>query len=151
MDITTFLWFDSDAEAAGRRYAELIPDSEVTGITRHPNGDAFVVSLEIGGHSVTLMNGGPGHPQTDAASLQLIVDGQAEVDRLWDALLADGGTPGQCGWLADRWGVNWQVVPAGLPELVSGADPVKSSAAAATMLTMRKLELAPIQDAYDRA
>ncbi|WP_225724887.1 MULTISPECIES: VOC family protein [unclassified Nocardia] len=150
MSVTTFLWFDNQAEEAATRYAAIVPNSHVTGITRNPDGSAFVVSLELDGHSVTLLNGGPGHPFTDAASIQVTVDTQAEVDRLWDALV-EGGEPGPCGWLTDRYGVSWQVVPSDLPKLMEGDDPTKAVAVATALRTMRKIEMQTLQDAYDQA
>lgn len=91
MSVTTFFWFDSQAEQAADTYVGLIPGSRVIDVTRNPDGSAFIVTLELDGHPVTFMNGGPGHPQTDAASLQIVVDTQEEVDRLWDALTDGGG------------------------------------------------------------
>ncbi|MEV4240578.1 VOC family protein [Nocardia sp. NPDC050408] len=150
MSVNTFFWFDSDAEEAATRYTALIPNSRIVDVNRHPDGSAFIVSIELDGHPYTLMNGGPGHPFTDAASIQVIVDTQAEVDRLWDALI-DGGAPGPCGWLTDRYGLSWQVVPATLLTLMDGANPTKTGAAAAALQSMSKLDIKVLQDAYDNA
>ncbi|WP_433629767.1 VOC family protein [Nocardia sp. CA-120079] len=150
MSVNTFLWFDNDAEEAATRYTALIPNSRIVDVNRHPDGSAFIVSIELDGHPYTLMNGGPGHPFTDAASIQVIVDTQAEVDRLWDALI-DGGAPGPCGWLTDRYGLSWQVVPATLLTLMDGANPTKTAATAATLQSMSKLDIKVLQDAYDNA
>ncbi|MEV0297885.1 VOC family protein [Nocardia sp. NPDC050710] len=150
MSVNTFLWFESDAEQAANRYVELVDDSRIVDITRHPDGSAFIVSIELDGHPYTLMNGGPGHPFTDAASIQVVVDTQEQVDRLWDAL-TEGGEPGPCGWLTDRYGLSWQVVPAALPKLTMGDDPAKTTAVGTALRTMSKLDLAVLQDAYDRA
>ncbi|RMI35779.1 VOC family protein [Nocardia stercoris] len=141
--VTSFVWFDSAAEQAAEYYTQQIPGSKITGITRNPDGSAFIVELELAGHSVTLLNGGPAHPHTDAFSLQVIVDGQAEVDRLWDALTADGGKPGPCGWLTDRWGLSWQVVPSELPALM-GENP---AAVGTAIRTMSKLDLEALRAA----
>lgn len=150
MSVNTFLWFESEAEQAANRYVELVPNSRIVDIARHPDGSAFIVTVDLDGQAITLMNGGPGHPLTDAVSIQLIVDTQEEVDRLWDAL-TEGGEPGNCGWLTDRYGLSWQVAPAGLPELMMGDDPVKSAAAGAALRTMSKLDIKVLRDAYDNA
>ncbi|MET7769674.1 VOC family protein [Nocardia sp. NPDC005366] len=150
MSVNTFLWFDSEAEQAATRYVELVANSRITDIARHPDGSAFIVSIELDGQSITLMNGGPGHPLTDAASIQVVVDSQEEVDRLWDAL-TEGGTPGNCGWLTDRYGLSWQVAPAGLPELMMGDDPAKTAAVGTVLRTMSKLDIKVLRDAYDGA
>src|SRR5690606_7910251 len=126
-----------------------VPNSRVTEITRQGDGTAFVIELDLDGHAVTLMNGGPGHPHSDAASLQVIVDSQAELDRIWDAL-TEGGAPGPCGWLTDRFGVSWQVVPAVLPKLMAG-EPARVIAVGTALRTMSKLDIAALQEAHDRA
>ncbi|NKY86782.1 VOC family protein [Nocardia veterana] len=141
--VNTFLWFDSEAEEAARFYTERVPGSRIVDITRNPDGSVFIVSAELAGHAVTLMNGGPGHRFTDAASIQVVVEGQDEVDRLWAALTA-AGKPGPCGWLTDRYGLSWQVVPAELPELMRGEH---AAAAGAALRTMSKIDLAAIRDA----
>ncbi|CCF65038.1 VOC family protein [Nocardia cyriacigeorgica] len=148
--ITTFLWFDNAAEEAGTFYASVVPNSRVVDISRTADGSAFIVELDLDGHAVTLMNGGPGHPHTDAASLQIVVDTQEEVDRLWE-LLTEGGEPGPCGWLTDRYGLSWQVVPRVLSKLMSGDDPAKTIAVGTALRTMSKLDAQALQDAYDRA
>ncbi|MFE3541743.1 VOC family protein [Nocardia sp. NPDC059177] len=150
MSVTTFLWFDTDAEAAAQLYTATVPNSRITEITRQGDGSAFVIELDLDGHAVTLMNGGPGHPHSDAASLQVVVDTQAEIDRIWDALTEAGGAPGPCGWLTDRFGVSWQVVPAVLPKLMSG-EPDRVIAVGTTLRAMSKLDIAELQQAYDRA
>lgn len=148
--ITTFLWFDNAAEEAGTFYASVVPNSRVVDISRTADGSAFIVELDLDGHAVTLMNGGPGHPHTDAASLQIVVDTQEEVDRLWE-LLTEGGEPGPCGWLTDRYGLSWQVVPRVLSKLMSGDDPAKTIAVGTALRTMSKLDAQALQDAYDCA
>ncbi|MBC7302480.1 MAG: VOC family protein [Nocardia sp.] len=149
MSVTTFLWFDADAEAAAELYAATVPNSRVVEVTRQGDGSAFVVTLDLDGQAVTLMNGGPGHPHSDAASLQVAVDTQDEIDRLWEAL-SQGGAPGSCGWLTDRFGVSWQVVPAVLPELMGGAAE-RAIAVGTALRSMSKLDLAALQQAYDQA
>ncbi|QBS45816.1 VOC family protein [Nocardia sp. CS682] len=149
MSVNTFLWFDSAAEEAATRYTTLVPNSRITDVARNSDGTAFIVAIELDGHAVTLMNGGPGHALTDAASLQLVVETQDEIDRLWDAL-TDGGEPGPCGWLTDRYGLSWQVTPAVLPNLMSG-DPAKTIAVGTALRSMSKLDIKTLQDAYDNA
>ncbi|MFC4125324.1 VOC family protein [Nocardia rhizosphaerae] len=150
MSVNTFLWFDTEAEAAAELYAATVPNSRIVEVTRQGDGSAFIVTIELDGHAVTLMNGGPGHPQTDAASLQVIVETQAEVDALWEALTADGGKPGECGWLTDRFGVSWQIVPAALPTLLGG-EPDRVIAVGTALRAMSKLDIAALRRAYDQA
>lgn len=147
--VTTFFWFDSKAEEAANFYTALVPESRITEVTPGPDGSAFIVSLELAGHSLTLLNGGPGHPFTDAASVQVIVENQEEVDRLWDAL-TEGGAPGPCGWLTDKYGLSWQIVPSDLPKLMSG-EPAKIAAVGGALRTMSKIDLKALQHAYDNA
>ncbi|WP_330180723.1 VOC family protein [Nocardia sp. NBC_01503] len=146
--VTTFLWFDNQAEEAANCYTSLVADSKVTDISRGPDGTAFVISLELAGHALTLLNGGPGHTFTDAASIQVVVDGQDEVDRLWAAFTAEG-EPGPCGWLTDKYGLSWQIVPAGMPDLMG--DPARLPAVNAALRSMSKIDLKALQDAYDNA
>ncbi|WP_067692273.1 VOC family protein [Nocardia jejuensis] len=150
MSVTTFFWFESKAEEAANRYAEIVPNSKVTGVTRMPDGSAFIVSLDLDGQSITLMNGGPEHPLTDAASIQLIVDSQEEVDRLW-AALTEGGKPGPCGWLVDQFGLSWQVAPSQLMDFMSGGSPSQATAVTTALRSMSKIDLEVLQDAFDRA
>ncbi|WP_330228924.1 VOC family protein [Nocardia sp. NBC_00508] len=150
MSVNTFFWFENGAEEAADFYVSVIPNSRVVDISRNSDGSAFIVSLDLDGQAVTIMNGGPDHPLTDAASLQVVVDTQDEVDRLWGAL-TEGGQPGPCGWLTDRYGLFWQVVPSVLLELMSGDDPAKTIAVGTALRTMSKLDVKTLQDAYDSA
>ncbi|WP_306362173.1 VOC family protein [Nocardia sp. CC227C] len=147
--VNTCVWFDSAAAEAADFYTAVVPGSRIVDIARNSDGAAFVVGLELAGHAVTLLNGGPGHPLNDSISLQIVVDTQDEIDRLWDALV-EGGEPGPCGWLTDRFGLTWQVTPTVLPTLLNGGDPAKALAAATAMRTMGKLDIKVLQDAYDR-
>lgn len=147
--LNTFVWFDNAAEEAANFYAATIPGSRVVDIARNSDGSAFVATLDLAGHPVTLMNGGPGHQHTDAMSLQVVVDTQEEIDQIWDAL-TEGGEPGPCGWLTDRYGVTWQVAPAALQTMMSGEDPAKTLATGMALRSMSKLDLKVLQDAYDR-
>lgn len=147
------LWFHSDAEAAARHYVELIPDSRVLSIVRYgegahmPVGTEMLVQLEIGGTQFWLLNGGPQFKLSEAASIVVRCENQAEIDRLWTAL-GEGGREMACGWLADRWGVSWQIVPAKLDEWMSG-PPERSARMMAALLTMVKLDIDTLQRAYD--
>ncbi|WP_433658485.1 VOC family protein [Nocardia sp. CA-128927] len=150
MSVNTFFWFDSAAEEAATLYTSLLPNSRITDVTRNADGVAFVATIELDGQAITLMNGGPGHPLTDAASLQIVVETQEEIDQLWDAL-TDGGEPGPCGWLSDRFGLSWQVTPAALQTLMSGDNPAKTIAVGTALRSMSKLDIKSLQDAYDHA
>ncbi|WP_092665619.1 VOC family protein [Agrococcus carbonis] len=155
MDVRTVLWFDGRIEEAAERYVSLVPGSAITGITRYPDGDdpwpgehrpgeALTVDLHLSGVPYQLLNGGPQFPQSEAVSIAVTVDGQAEVDRLWDALVADGGEESMCGWCRDRYGVSWQVIPKQLGELMQGPN---GMAVTRAMLGMRKLDVAALEAA----
>ncbi len=151
--VTPCLWFDGDAEEAARYYVSLLPDSRIDRVFRSPAetpsgpaGMVLVVEFTLGGVRLTGLNGGPQFPFTEAISLVVACDDQAEVDRLWDAL-GDGGTPSQCGWLKDRWGLSWQIVPVRLHELLADPDPDRARRAMEAMLTMTKLDIAELERA----
>jgi len=154
-NISPFLWFDDQAEQAAQRYVEIFPNSRIVSVTRYgegapqPAGSALNVSFVLDGLAVQALNGGPAFTFTEAISLQVSVPDQAECDRVWDALLADGGQPGQCGWLTDRWGLSWQVVPSALPQLLSDPDRGRADRAMAAMLTMSKIDVAALRAAAD--
>ena len=147
------LWFQRDAEQAARRYCELVPGSRVVSVARYgpgahmPEGTEMLVQLELGGTQLTFLNGGPQFQINEALSLMVRCDDQAELDRLWSAL-GEGGREKACGWLEDRWGVSWQVVPAQLDEWMAG-PPEKASRTMAALLGMVKLDIAALQQAYD--
>lgn len=153
--VTPCLWFDGAAEAAVSRYVSLIPDSRIVRVHRAPAetpsgpaGMALTVEFILGDRAYLALNGGPMYHFTEAISLQVSCVDQAEVDRLWDAL-TDGGEPGQCGWLKDRWGLSWQIVPARLPQLLGDPDRGRAGRAMQAMLTMRKLDIAALERAAD--
>jgi predicted 3-demethylubiquinone-9 3-methyltransferase (glyoxalase superfamily) len=152
--IAPCLWFDGDAETAVELYTSLLPDSRVTSLSRYgegarfPAGTAFVVEFELAGRSFMALNGGPEFAFTEAISLSVACEDQAEVDRLWDALIADGGEPSQCGWLKDRFGLSWQIVPTRLGELMQDPDPEKAGRVQQAMLGMRKLDIAALEAAH---
>jgi predicted 3-demethylubiquinone-9 3-methyltransferase (glyoxalase superfamily) len=154
--ISPCLWFARDAEAAANFYVSLLPDSRIDRVQRSPidnpsckAGDVLVVAFTVAGQSFIGLNGGPGVPYTNAVSFTINCDDQAEVDRLWDALIADGGKPVQCGWLNDRWGVPWQIVPKGFTELLADSNGEGAKRAMAAMMGMVKLDMAALQRAYD--
>lgn len=146
------LWFDTEAEEAARFYTSLVADGEIGEITRyqagvdHPTGDVagqvLTVDFSLNGQRFMALNGGPMFPQTEAASIVLSVRGQDEVDRLWDALTADGGQESQCGWCKDRWGVSWQIVPEEWQEIA--ADPARSRQAMERLYGMKKIIIADL-------
>ncbi|KTR49028.1 VOC family protein [Curtobacterium oceanosedimentum] len=146
--ITPFLWFDDQAEQAATSYVSLFPDSRVDSVARTPDGTALVVEFTLLGQPYRAMNGGPGHPHTDAVSFQVDVDTQEELDRVWDALLADGGRPLACGWLHDRWGLTWQVTPSMMGDLMTGGgDPEANARVFRAMQDMVKLDIPALQAA----
>jgi 2-polyprenyl-6-hydroxyphenyl methylase/3-demethylubiquinone-9 3-methyltransferase len=153
--ITPCLWFDGQAEEAATFYASLLPDSTVDGVNRAPSdfpggkrGDALVVEFTLLGRPFQGLNGGPQFPFTEAISLSVSTEDQAETDRLWDALIAGGGSPSRCGWLKDRFGLSWQIVP--LPLVKMMTDPDKEAARRATeaMLKMDRLDIAVAAKAF---
>jgi len=156
--ITPFLWFDHQAEEAATLYTSLFPNSKVTDVQRNlaggpgPEGAVLVVQFELDGKQFTALNGGPQH-FTFNESVSFVVDckDQAEVDHYWDSLIADGGEPSQCGWLKDRYGLSWQIVPTVLNELLADPDAQRSSRAMQAMLKMSKLDIAELKAAADNA
>jgi predicted 3-demethylubiquinone-9 3-methyltransferase (glyoxalase superfamily) len=151
--IVPFLWYDSEAEAAAELYTSLFPDSSIVEVTRYgsagpgPEGSVMIVSFELDGQRFLALNGGPAHPFTEAVSLQIDCETQDEVDRYWSALTDDGGEESVCGWLRDRWGLSWQVVPRALPKLLSDPDPEKAQRVMAAMLQMKKIDVAALEAA----
>lgn len=154
--IVPFLWFDDQAEKAVTTYVGLFPDARIDHVQRWPDGtpDAgkvLVVEFTLFGQQWRAMNGGPGHPYSDATSFQVDCDTQEEVDRLWAAFAEDGGREIACGWCADRWGVVWQVTPVRLSELLADPDPGRSSRTMIAMQNMIKLDIAALEAAADGA
>ncbi len=152
------LWFDGNAEEAATFYASLLPDSHVDRLWRSPAdtpsgpaGTLLTVDFTLLGNRVLGLNGGPDFRFTEAVSFVVECDGQAEVDRLWDAFTADGGEPGPCGWLKDRFGLSWQIVPRELNELTSDPDPERARRAMEAMLKMGKIEVDELRRAADAA
>ena len=148
--ITPFLWFNDNAEEAAAFYVSVFPHSKITDIARMgEGGPALTVAFTLDGEDFVGLNGGPVHHFTEAVSFVIDCETQAEVDRYWDALTADGGQPGDCGWLKDRFGLSWQVVPRRLPELLTDPDPARSQRALQAMMTMHKLDIAALEAAAD--
>lgn len=154
--IVTFLWFDNQAEAAARFYTSVFPNSKITGISRYseagpgPAGSVMVVTFELDGQEYMALNGGPEFTFSEAISLFVRCQTQEEVDDLWEKL-SEGGEKGPCGWLKDKFGLSWQIVPDTLLELMSDPDPRKAENVAKEMLGMRKLDVSALRRAYDRA
>jgi predicted 3-demethylubiquinone-9 3-methyltransferase (glyoxalase superfamily) len=148
------LWFDTEAEEAASFYVSLFEDSRILRVVPYGEagpgepGSTMVVDFELLGQEYVAINGGPQFPFTEAVSFEVRCDDQAEVDRLWDALTADGGQEVQCGWLKDRYGLSWQIVPSRWFELVTGPDQAKVESAMRAMLEMKKLDIAELERAY---
>jgi predicted 3-demethylubiquinone-9 3-methyltransferase (glyoxalase superfamily) len=152
--VSTCFWYDRDAEPAARLYTSLVPDSAISHISRYgpgaplPEGTAMLVSFTLAGTAYCALNGGPLYPPSEAASIVVHCGDQAEIDRLWNALTADGGRESRCGWLKDRWGVSWQIVPAQMAEWMSGPA---AGAVTAAFMTMNKLDYAALAAAARRS
>ena len=152
--VGTCLWFDTGAEEAARLYVSLVPGSRIDHVQRAPAdwpggkaGDAILVAFTLGGQSFQGLNGGSPAEYGFAASISVACADQGEVDRLWSALTADGGSEIMCGWLRDRWGVPWQIVPEALPRLLADPDPALSARVFAAMQQMVKLDIAALERA----
>ncbi|MEU2563604.1 VOC family protein [Streptomyces longispororuber] len=155
--ITPSLWFDDQALEAAEFYVSVFPDSKVTNVSYYgeagprPAGTVLTVDFELDGRRFTAINGGPEFTFDEAVSFLIDCADQEEVDHYWSALTADGGTESQCGWLKDKYGLSWQVVPAALGELIGDPDQGRAQRAMAAMLTMRKLDVAALRAAADGA
>jgi predicted 3-demethylubiquinone-9 3-methyltransferase (glyoxalase superfamily) len=146
--IKTCLWFDGNAEEAAEFYVSVFPDSAVTGITPGPNGAALVVAFRLAGVEFIALNGGPQFRFNEAVSLSVDCQSQEELDELWEKLSA-GGSGGQCGWLKDRYGLSWQIVPTVLPRLLAGADPGRAQRVMNALMGMTKLDIRALEAAAD--
>lgn len=155
----TCLWFDDQAEEAARFYTSLFPRSRIVSVNAYPTqtpsekpvGSTMTVEFELDGRPFTALNGGPEFRFTEAVSIVVRADDQAESDRYWDALQADGGQPLPCGWLKDRFGLAWQVYPAELDELTTDPDTGRAARAFQAMLTQTRIDLAAVREAADRS
>ncbi len=146
--ITPFLWFTGRLEEAVGFYTSVFPDSEVLELVSR-DGEVFTANFRIGGIEVSGMNTPEGPRFTEAISLVVDCEDQAEVDRYWEALTADGGREDRCGWLVDRFGVSWQIIPRRLIELVNDPDPGRAQRAMEEMLTQRRIDIAALERAAD--
>lgn len=148
--LTTFLWFNGQAEEAAKFYVSLFPDSRLGRVTPNPPGapgepgTPLTVEFELMGQAFVGLNGGPMFKFSEAVSFQIPCDSQAEIDRYWDALTADGGEPGPCGWCKDRFGLSWQVTPSIMPQLLNGP---KAPAVTAAFMKMSKFDIAALEKA----
>ena len=153
--ITPFLWFDNQAEEAVNFYISLFKNSKILSIFRYgdagpgPAGSVLTVAFQLDGQEFVALNGGPQFPFTEAISLFVNCETQEEVDALWAKFTA-GGEESMCGWLKDKYGLSWQIIPAGLGDLISGPDAERSARAAQCMFTMKKIDLAKIRQAYEQ-
>ena len=151
---TICIWYDRDAEAAARFYAATFPDSEVRAVHRAPGdypsgkqGDVLTVEFTVMGIPCLGLNGGSGVPHTDAFSFQVATDDQAETDRLWNAIIDNGGQASACSWCKDKWGVSWQITPRMLMAAITDPDPAAAKRAFDAMMTMTKIDIAAIEAA----
>jgi predicted 3-demethylubiquinone-9 3-methyltransferase (glyoxalase superfamily) len=149
--ITPFLWFDDNLEDAIRFYTSVFGAVTVVSENRMPDGQLFMGEFEIAGQRFRGLNGGPMFRFTEAISFFVDCDDQAEVDRLWIALTDDGGEESQCGWLRDKFGLSWQIIPVGFGHLMSSGTPDQSQRVMAAMMQMRKLDLAVLEKAFHGA
>lgn len=151
---TVCLWFDGSALEAAQFYAETFPDSSVDAVFHAPGdypsgkqGDVLTVQFTVMGIPCLGLNGGPVFPQTEAFSFQIATDDQTETDRLWNAIVGNGGQESACGWCKDKWGVSWQITPRALTAAITDPDPAAAKRAFDAMMTMRKIDIAAIEAA----
>jgi predicted 3-demethylubiquinone-9 3-methyltransferase (glyoxalase superfamily) len=153
--ITPFLWFDRQAEEAARFYTSIFKNSKVGAVSHYgdgaplPKGTVMTVAFELDGQNFTALNGGPHFKINEAVSFVVNCESQDEIDHYWSKLTAEGGQPVQCGWLKDKFGVSWQIVPTLLGKLVSDKDPARSSRVMQALMGMVKLDINGLQAAYD--
>jgi len=156
--ITPCLWFDGRAEEAANFYCAVFKNSKITTISRFPDagqevhrqatGTVMVVAFELDGMPFTTLNGGPQFTFSEAVSFQVMCETQAEIDHYWDTLTGGGGQEGPCGWLKDKFGLSWQVVPSAIPKMMTDPDRAKSARVMSAFMKMKKLDLASIERAY---
>jgi len=151
---TICLWYDGDALDAATFYADTFPDSAVTAVHRAPGdypagktGDVLTVQFTVAGIACVGLNGGPHFKHSEAFSFQISTDDQAETDRLWNAIVGNGGEEGACGWCKDRWGLSWQITPRAMIDAISNPDRAAAKRAFDAMMTMKKLDIATIEAA----
>ena len=147
--ITPFLWFDTQAEEAMNFYCSVFKNAKVGDISRGPDGKAFTVNFQLEGQDFIALNAGPNFKFNESISMFVSCEDQAEVDYFWNKLTADGGEESMCGWLKDKYGLSWQIVPKQLGELMGDPNPVRSKQVRGAMLKMKKIIVADLQKAYD--
>ena len=153
--ITPFLWFDNNAEPAAEFYVSIFKNSKILNVSRYgdagpgPKGSVMVVNFQLAGQEFIALNGGPPFKFSEAFSLVVNCENQKEVDEYWSKLTSGGGQESQCGWLKDKFGFSWQVVPAELGKLMSAKDPARASRVMQALLQMKKLDIAKLQRAAD--
>lgn len=151
--ITPYFWFDGNAEAAVEHYVSLFPDARVTRVVRWPEGGpvpagtVLNIEFELCGQAFIALNGGPQYTFSPATSLFVSCEDQAEVDRYWDGMVAAGGKPNQCGWIDDRFGMTWQIIPKALPRLMTDPDAAKVARVVQAMMGMVKIDVAGLEAA----
>ena len=151
--ITPFLWFDTQAEEAANHYVSIFKNSKIHGVSRYgeggpgPKGSVMTVNFELEGQNFTALNAGPHFKFNESVSFYIRCETQAEVDEFWEKLIAGGGQPSQCGWLKDKFGLSWQVIPNALPELLNDPDPAKSARVMQSMMKMSKIDVAGLRAA----
>lgn len=144
-NLITFLWFDTEAEEAAKFYVDLFPGSRLSAVSyyeadaQRPEGSVLTVEFELFGRPFAALNGGPQFPHSEAVSFQVVCDSQDDVDRIWNAIVTNGGSESMCGWCKDRWGVSWQVIPTALTQALKGLDGYDSAYAFQAMLKMSKI------------
>jgi predicted 3-demethylubiquinone-9 3-methyltransferase (glyoxalase superfamily) len=148
--ITPFLWFDDQAEEAMNFYVSIFKNSKVLGVSRGPNGKAFSVTFELEGQEFMALNAGPQFKFNEAISFFVDCRTQEEVDELWEKLTADGGEESMCGWLKDKYGLSWQIIPSVLGQMLNDPDPAKAQSVMQAMLQMRKIDIEGLQRAYEQ-
>jgi predicted 3-demethylubiquinone-9 3-methyltransferase (glyoxalase superfamily) len=152
--ITTFLWFNQEAEEAANFYVSLFKDSKILSVSRYgeggpgPKGSAMVVSFQLAGQTFAALNGGPIFKFNEAISLVVDCESQEEVDTLWSKLTANGGQESRCGWLKDKYGLSWQIIPARFMQLMQDKDPKRTQRVMQAMMTMNKFDIARLEEAY---
>ena|SRR5665647_2425968 len=157
--ITSCLWFDTQAEDAAKFYVSVFKNSRIGAVSRFPDagkeihgkdaGSVMTVEFELDGQPFVALNGGPQFKFDEAVSFQIYCDTQADVDRYWSKLTAGGGQEGPCGWLKDKFGLSWQVVPSRIPQMMTDPDSKKSARVMNAFMTMKKLDIAAIERAYE--
>jgi len=151
--ITPCLWFDTQGEEAARHYTSIFPNSKIVNVAHYNDagpgkpGAVMIVEFELDGVRFTALNGGPQFKFNEAVSLQIACETQEDVDYYWDKLTADGGEEGPCGWLKDRYGVSWQVVPTAVPRLLGSDDPERAERVTAAIMGMKKIDIAELERA----